>query len=46
VVGIAFLGLFVEPRVLAVPGVINVLDHGAAADGAALNTALQKAIAA
>jgi len=45
--GIACLGIFAGQTALAAPGVVNVLDHGAVGDGAALNTAaFQKAVAA
>ena len=37
-VGLACLGLFAGQTVLAARGVVNVLDHGAVGDGAALNT--------
>jgi len=45
--GMICLGLFGGRRAAGAPGFINVLDHGAVADGTTLNTAaLQKAIAA
>ncbi len=46
VVGMVCLGLFGGQRTWGAPGVVNILDHGAVADAATLNTAaLQKAIA-
>jgi len=46
-VGMVCLGFFSGRAALGATGVVNVLDHGAVADGTTLNTAaLQKAIAA